>query len=93
MSYTELRSSEPIARKGYNCEWCAERITKGEKHAYRSFIWEGDFSTGRMHFECRAAMYEVPNDELEEGWNPGDYPRGKSEVPYADSLEDPTHGR
>lgn len=79
MSYTELKASNPKARKDYSCEWCAEKIIKGEKHFQRTYIFDGDFNNGRMHLECESAMYEIPRDYLEDGWTPGDYARGKTE--------------
>jgi len=79
MSYTELKYNHPVGRKQYRCEWCGEIINTGEKHLYRSYIFEGRFNSGRMHLECEFAMSKVNRDELSEGWMPGDYPRGHPE--------------
>lgn len=78
MSYTEMRSGTPVARKNYPCEWCAETIEKGTKHFQRVYRWEGEFNNGRMHTECEQAMSRVPRQLLEDGWIPGDYARGSS---------------
>ena len=77
MSYTELKATYPKGRKKYRCEWCDEQILVGEKHFYRSFIIDGDFNTGRMHLECEEAMKKTPNDDLMDGWMPGDFKRGE----------------
>lgn len=82
MSYEEISTSHPQARKDYSCAWCNEVIAKGERHFSRVYKYEGDFTSGRMHLECEVAMYKADRDELAEGWTPGDYPRGKSSVAY-----------
>ena len=76
MSYTELSASHPSARKEYQCEWCGQKISVGEKHLSRSFIFDGEFQTGRMHLECEKAMLATPRDELEDGWQFGSMERG-----------------
>jgi hypothetical protein len=78
MSYTELTTSHPKGRKDYSCEWCGEKIPKGEQHLYRSYIFDGDFNSGRMHLECERAMYKTPSQELSEGWCFGSMQRGLS---------------
>jgi hypothetical protein len=80
MSYTKIKSGHPKGRKDYRCEWCDESIPKGEKHFARTYIFDGDFNSGRMHLECEAAMHKSPHDELAEGWLPGDYKRGTREA-------------
>jgi hypothetical protein len=75
-SYTELSISEPTARKDYCCEWCNEKIPKGLKHFSRSYIADGDFGYGRLHFECVEAMGKADHDDVCEGWTPGDFKRG-----------------
>lgn len=77
MSYTELSASHPKARKEYRCDWCNEAILVGEKHFYRTYIFEGTFTADRMHLECEQAMDAAPRDEIAEGWMPGENPRGK----------------
>lgn len=84
MSYEEISTGRPQARKDYRCEWCNETIAKGDRHFYRVYKFEGDFNSGRMHLECMLAMDKAPKDELEGGWTPGDYPRGNSSVAYYD---------
>jgi hypothetical protein len=75
MSYTEIKYSQPKARKTYNCEWCNQWILKGEKHHYRFYEFNGDKNEGRMHNECWDDMETRNNDDLSEGWMPGDWSR------------------
>lgn len=78
MSYTELKLTYPKAKKEYKCEWCAKKITIGEKHMYRSYIFCGEFNSGRMHLECDNAYKTYPyKDDLIDGWSPGDFSRGE----------------
>lgn len=76
MSYTELTCKVVKGKKEYRCEWCNENIATEEMHNYRSYIYEGQFSEGRMHPECWTAMSRAPAYELVDGWMPGDYKRG-----------------
>ncbi len=78
MSYREISTSRPKAQKEYGCEWCGQRIEKGEVHFQRSYHWEGEFTNGRMHLECEAEMNKAPRDEIAEGWIPGDFGRPPS---------------
>lgn len=78
MSYVELKAYHPKGRKDYHCEWCGQLIPKGEKHLYRSYIFDGDFNSGRMHLECEKAMHKTPSQELQEGWSFGSMERGKT---------------
>ncbi len=76
MSYTALTEKVCKARKPHSCEWCAERIELGEAYAYRSYIFEREFQQGHMHLECLEASKRVAREVVEEGWAPGDFPRG-----------------
>lgn len=89
MGYTELSASYPRGRKDYRCEWCAEKIPKGEKHFYRAYHWEGDFSTGRMHLECEKAMEK--SLDAGEGWMPGEPARGVT-LEGVKIVQDPATG-
>lgn len=63
-------------KKDRECAWCAEPINKGESAQYRVYIYEG-FRTDWMHPECASAMNRTEED-LSEGFMPGDFPRGNS---------------
>ena len=77
--YVELQQKAVIVRKPHRCEWCAERIEKGEDAHYRSYVWDDGLQSGWMHPECWAAMSEEDYRNLEDGWMPGDYKRGTCE--------------
>lgn len=79
-NYIELKYTEPKARKEYYCEWCNEKIVIGEQHFYRVYVFEGEFTTGRMHFECHDTMQKAPHDEVCDGWTQGDFKRGSLEL-------------
>ncbi len=55
MSYQLLSESTPIARKQYQCVWCPEKISKGEKHFHVVGKCDGDLQDDRYHSECRLA--------------------------------------
>jgi len=76
MSYTELSSTYPKSKKIYYCEWCGEKILKGEKHLKRVYLYDNEFEQGRMHLECEKAMLESDSFELQEGWSFGSNTRG-----------------
>lgn len=75
MSYTEISSSSPKARKVYSCEWCGQSIVLQEKHYARTYIFDGEFTSGRMHLECERAMLDTPVLDLEDGWSHGQFDR------------------
>lgn len=83
-SYTELKYTEPKARKEYRCIWCNEKILIGEKHAARTYIFEGDFNSDRLHLECATAMQKMPHDEICDGFMGGEFKRGLAESKYDD---------
>lgn len=43
-------------RRARKCDWCSERINKGDPSVSTSGIFEGDFYQGRYHPECSAAI-------------------------------------
>lgn len=51
-------------RKARWCDWCGEKIQKGDPSVCTAGIFEGDFFTGRYHPECDAAVerYYDEND-------------------------------
>ncbi len=84
----------PIAAKDHRCEWCGQRIDKGERHAHYTGIWECEFQNWRMHEECYA--YVVINDGyLSEGFTPyeGDRPDKSILTPPPHCLTNPLDGR
>ena len=91
-----LEEKEVRTRKPHNCEWCGEFIQRNTLVYYRSYIfeenppisgWERFHAlkmrppiSGWMHLECKEAMDETPNHILEQGWMPGAFNRGESEL-------------
>jgi hypothetical protein len=47
--------THPAARREHRCEWCGQKILKGEKHYKFNGVWQGDFQNWRMHTECSEA--------------------------------------
>jgi hypothetical protein len=77
-------------KKDYVCEWCGQKIPKGEKHLSRVFKFEGDFNTGRMHLECEQDMKQAPFHDLEDGWVFGSNDRPIANLkPTPESLTKP----
>ena len=90
MGYTELKHIYPKARKEHFCEWCNEKILKGEKHAYRSYIFDHDFNSDHMHLECENAMSRSRKEIGDEGFLGGEQKRGLS-MSESEAIEDLKH--
>lgn len=43
------------AAKEHVCSWCREPIVKGERHDRIGSLFDGSWSTFRLHAECSAA--------------------------------------
>jgi len=79
MTVYQLREKQVRTRTRHWCEWCNEPIASGEPSQYREYLLDGAFVRGWMHPECHFAMAQVERYELDDGWTPGDYPRGGRE--------------
>lgn len=66
-------------RKHHFCGWCAKRIEPGSTTEYSAGVFDGDFWHHHMHPECVAARDSMTYRELEEGWSPGDFARGRTD--------------
>ena len=77
MNYTELEAKEVRCRKAHRCGWCDQIVERGASAFYRAYIWEDGPQSDWMHPECKTAM-DACDDDLSEGWTPGDFPRGGS---------------
>lgn len=75
MSYQEISCSTVKGRKDYDCEWCDEKILKGESQVSRVYKFEGELVSGRMHPECFEAMGKSSH-EISDGWQSGEPERG-----------------
>jgi hypothetical protein len=79
MTYRLIRHGDVKTRKRHRCEWCNEVIDIGSTVPSRTYFWEGAIQTAYMHPECWKAMESADQQDLEEGWTPGDFERGKYE--------------
>lgn len=77
LSFRSLTDKEVTVRKARRCGWCSERIDKGQKARYRTYVFDGEFTSDHMHPECYDAMGQSRNDVICEGWMPGDFERGQ----------------
>ena len=77
MSYDEIRCKEVVSRKDHFCEWCNQKIIKGEKCWSRAYKFDGDFNCGHQHLECFQAMKDSDPFEISDGWEEGGNERGK----------------
>jgi hypothetical protein len=68
----------PVARKEYRCEWCGEKIPRGQRHLKFTGMWEGDFQNWRMHLECDDARSQ--EDYSGDGFTPFENDRPEIEV-------------
>ena len=76
---TELRSRRVVCRTHHRCDWCGERIDKGESARYRVTVYYGEFAAVHMHDECYRAMNATsPKTWWEHGYEylPGEQSRG-----------------
>lgn len=79
MAYTNISNRKvKKTQKKHQCAWCGEIIKIGSEAHYRSYIFDGGFQTDYMHIECRDAMIDSDIRDLEWGWSPGDFERGKN---------------
>lgn len=50
--YQNLTDKDVIARKEHICDWCNQKINKGEKYNYQTFIFDGEFCEWHSHLAC-----------------------------------------
>jgi len=79
MSWELIENTTPVARKEYRCEWCGEPILKKEKHYKETGKFEGEFTSYRMHMECKDAVSKQAyrNNMHCWVWDPMVNPRGE----------------
>jgi len=73
------------ARKDHVCNWCGEKIRKGEHYVYMSMKISGEFQIEKNHEDCDKAMNEQCNTLYKEqgpdfDLPDGPYKRGTSEL-------------
>lgn len=78
MSYFQLDVRKVTkSRKKYRCIWCNTSIELGDPSVSRSYVKDGSMVRDRWHPECWQATAKC-DDDLLDGWFPGDYPRGSA---------------
>ena len=77
LMFHEISVTQPKARQEYRCDWCADAVTKGEKHYSQVYKIIDGISNARYHNECWNAMNNSDADHLMDGWMPGDMERGE----------------
>lgn len=77
LSFRSLTDKEVVVRKSHMCGWCGYRVEKGERAQSRAYVFDGEFTSDRMHPECYNAMNGSAREVTCEGWMPGDFERGE----------------
>ena len=78
MSVT-LSSKTPVARKEHVCDWCGEKILKGERYSRWTGVHCCDFQSSAMHSECAAAcLREMRESAYEYEYSPYEHVRGST---------------
>lgn len=57
--YTNLTNKDVIARKEHQCDWCMQKIHKGEKYNYETFIFDGEFCDWHSHLACKRIVDNI----------------------------------
>jgi hypothetical protein len=68
-----------VGNKDHRCEWCGQKIPKGDLHYQFKGLWEGEWQNWRMHLECYGA-YSSDANEMCDGFTPFEGERPVSEV-------------
>lgn len=80
MSFTELSHATRKARKEHRCEWCGEKIEKGQDYFNYTGIGDGGFQNNKVHLECLNAMHEhFSFDTFDDEFMPYQFKRGSTE--------------
>jgi hypothetical protein len=58
-----LGGTYPVARKEHRCYLCGRPIVEGQVHIKRVGLYEGDFSSTRMHMRCENATRDWDEEE------------------------------
>lgn len=61
------------------CDWCGEAISIGSTAWKAAGCVDGEFWKSHLHPECIEAnqrLTQTERDELQDGWEPGEFTRG-----------------
>lgn len=50
------------ARKHHHCAICRRSIAPGTEYTVYAGVWQGDFSSAKMHTDCRAVWNDLFSD-------------------------------
>jgi len=78
---THLSTETPTARKEHVCDWCGEKILRGEQYSRWNGIFEGDFQSNPLHTECDKAAQVYFHDiaSIGDGYEPCSFKRGSTD--------------
>ena len=63
MSGANFCNTEHVkGRKHYRCEWCYKPIAKATTHVKVVGVFDGEFSSYRLHNECEKPCFDSCND-------------------------------
>lgn len=63
-----LRESKPKARKEHKCDFCCEKIKKGEVYNSQTNVYDGDIYVWKTHKKCSEIAAELRMyDNCDEG--------------------------
>lgn len=76
MSGSTVIETIKSAKKPHQCSWCGTKILTGEAYKKYRYFDSGDAGTVKMHPECLEAFESQDSWDKEEGFSPGENPRG-----------------
>ena len=64
-------------QRPHSCVWCSQRVEKGGRAIYRSYLFDGEFQYDYLHPECYSALNHT--EDIENGWDAGGFARGRTD--------------
>ena len=81
-----LSNTTPKAIKEHQCNYCGEKINKGEKYNSQTNVYDGDIYTWKSHKNCTDIASELRmHDECDEGVTGEDF-RESIQYAYQDIM-------
>lgn len=77
-----LSTKTHIARKEHRCDWCGQKIEKGEKYEYSFIVDGGDNWTFKNHLSCRELTNKLNM------WNDATWGEGVTDDLFCDIIND-----
>lgn len=79
--YQKMTDKDFVARKKHKCDWCMEKINKGEKYNYQAFIFDGEFYEWRSHLACNRVVSAIWDYvDPDEGMSSEEFDEGCADV-------------